>query len=1161
MAAPISHRHVELLTLLESLHSSSAAIPDVQALDEALESILSELTEKLNFEFAAISLVDEYRDCIETVRGRNISPGWIMRARHGLNERDIQTHVVNTGEMTDVICGWHDLLDKEIYERFEHWRLARAWAPIISADHRVVGTIEAGCNKERKDEVFTEAAIERIKQLGSEMGEEIATKRPHILLQGIAKDAIRLIGADSAALHVYRRSPTGSLEGGGDENRELILAAGAGKATPNFVQSYAPRKRGRGTKAMRTGMPDKVNPSQFKAAYPKLYEMGVRALAVIPLKLGRDAEGILGIHSWRSEKQFTSRELNLAEMFARHMEGVIQNYLLLTRATEAGSRAWALSGLQTLMQSLTSPFSLPDVLQKIGRNALLTLDADNVAVYQYHADRNHFHVPPVLDGQFLDAASMKTELSPDDTPFQFVKRGQSQFIADVHKHKEPDLAGARADDQPRFIQRERVQSCAVLILRSAEAGEIVGLLFVNFRQSHNFTGEEKKAMYALATSAALAIRNARLHKDDLKSQLEAMHEVHAAIAEKGPDLTQVLERLLQLMLKLTGAKYGVCMRYDEHSQLLEPIARWPPREDYPIEPQALGEGIVGLAAKSKKSILVEDVDDQNKSMFIETVGDFFPAKIYKKVNLDARCEIAVPLLDEGRLLGVLNVEHPAPRALTQDERVLLQTLAVPAIIAFHTVYLYKRLERRIRHAKALNLVAARVQEKPYELDTILRLFLTGITAGDGLGFSRAMVFLADQDSVLRGRAAIGPLTEEQAKEVWESFEYGQASVTRDFDALLRQAAQFSDGINEGKLCEYSPLSSVIQRLSLPIDSGEGALAESMIKAETVTVKYGQIDPFRGKIWRLAKLDNVLYPFASVPLVGKHMPQIGALVVDNRFLWKERKIDPEDIEGLEAFARQLALSIENVYLRQKLTEEQKLESWREATASIAHSMGTLLFEVQGDVKDVATRLCTCHENVWRDVEPMFHELYHGITMAERVLWDFRTFAAPTRLDLERVDFRQIVKDVFEGVMSDCHVEMSLPKAVLPVFADSFKLSNAIREIRQNAQEAMAAVCDKPRVITVTAYATRATATSQAYAQLEITDCGPGFTDKVKLRLFQPYFTTKLKGTGLGLATASKVISAHGGMVEANNSPDGGARFVVRIPILGKSRNVAQGASNA
>jgi hypothetical protein len=93
----LSRRQAELRLVLDSLRSSSAAMPDVQALDEVLESVLSELLEKLNFEFAAISLVDEYRNCIETVRGRNISPGWVKRAKHDLNVTDIQTYIVKTG--------------------------------------------------------------------------------------------------------------------------------------------------------------------------------------------------------------------------------------------------------------------------------------------------------------------------------------------------------------------------------------------------------------------------------------------------------------------------------------------------------------------------------------------------------------------------------------------------------------------------------------------------------------------------------------------------------------------------------------------------------------------------------------------------------------------------------------------------------------------------------------------------------------------------------------------------------------------------------------------------------------------------------------------------------------------------------------------------------
>ena len=104
--------------------------------------------------------MDEYRNCIETVRGRNISLGWVERAKHQLDEPDIQTYVVDTRE-TKVIVGWDDLLDKKIYERYEHWRLARVWAPIISIDNKVIGTIEAGCDKDRKEQELTDAAIER----------------------------------------------------------------------------------------------------------------------------------------------------------------------------------------------------------------------------------------------------------------------------------------------------------------------------------------------------------------------------------------------------------------------------------------------------------------------------------------------------------------------------------------------------------------------------------------------------------------------------------------------------------------------------------------------------------------------------------------------------------------------------------------------------------------------------------------------------------------------------------------------------------------------------------------------------------------------------------------------------------------------------------------
>jgi len=1143
----LSRRQAELLTLLDALHSSAAAVPNVQELDQVLESILSELTEQLKFEYATISLVDEYRDCIETVRGRNVSPGWIIRAKHQLNASDIQTHIVKTGE-TRVFVGWDDLLDRDIYERFEHWRLARVWAPIVTSDHTVVGTIEAGCNKDRADDVLSDSAIDRITRLGCSLGDKIARTRPHILLQGIARDAIKLIGADSASVHVYRRRVTDSSVEEDIDWGELIVAAGAGKATPEFVRSYQPRARGRGRLAVETGTPIWLDDlRQFQSNYPDLYERGVRAVAYIPLKLGSDIQGVLGIYFWRGGKKFTSRELNLAEMFAREMEGVIQNYLLLRRATETGSRAWALSGLQALMQSLTSPFNLSDVLQKIARNALLTLDADNVTVYQFLPENGSFYLPPVTDGQFMAPLSTSFDYSRDKTLLEFVRLGASQFIVDVRKHQTPDLANSFQNGQPRFVDREQVKSCAVLILRSSEVGEVVGLLFVNFRHLHHFSSEEKRAMDALATSAALAIRNARLHRGDLNRQLGAIHEVLGAIAEKGPDLAQVLERLLQQTVSMTGAKYGVCRRWNEQTEVLEPLARWPVREDYPIRSQTIDEGIIGLAAKSRKSILVEDVLDHSKSIFVETIGEVWPAEIYKSVNPDTRSEIAVPILDEDRLLGVLNIEHPEVGGLTQDDGVLLQTLSVPAIIAFHTVDLYKRLERRIRPLRALNLIAARVQEKPSEFDAIVRLFLTGITAGAGLGFSRAMLFLADQDDVLHGEFAVGAITQQQAEDVWDRFGQKGVSSSDDLDSLLQEAEELSEETMEGRVDEESPLSRAIRHMSFPIDHTAGAAAECLILGKTVTIGYNQPDPFREVLGQLTQPNEVPHVFAAVPLVGKHTRPIGVLIVDNRFLWRERAIEAEDIAGVEAAAHLLALSIENVRLQDSLAEEKRIENWKEVTGFIAHNLGTVLFEVKGDVRNLRGHIPAL-PNITAEEElgALFNELNSGISRAERVLFEFRSFANPAPLELEQLDLRQILREVFEPVHPDCSIEMSL-SSPLPAAVDASKLGNALREIRKNALEAMADITDRPKRIRIKVRVDEDPIVKK-YLQIEITDNGPGIPNRVMGNIFKPGVTTKVGGTGLGLPIVKSVIDGHGGTIKADNSPDGGARFTVRIPVF-------------
>jgi GAF domain-containing protein len=1132
----LSRQQAELRSLLDSLHAVSArAIPKALGLDGVLEHILSELTGPLKFDFATASLVDEYRNCIETVRGRNVPPGWVSRAKHALGSNDIQAKIVRSGKM-EIIAGWSDSLDREIFDRFDHWRYARIFTPIFSTDGRVVGTLEAGCLKERHPEVFTPATQERLNELGRIHGEEIARARSHAVLEMIAGRAIELIGADSASLHVYRRGIPSAATNVANDWGELILAAGAGKATHEFVRAYQPRNGGRGQAAIQEGSPEVVNdPQRVARDYPEQFALGVRAFAHIPLVLEPDAKAVLTIHFWQRDKKLTQRDLNLAAMFAREMEVVIQNHLLFKNVTEVGGLAWAFSGLKSLMQSLTSPFHLPDVLKQVARNALLILDASNVSLYQYHADTELFDVPPVTDGDFLAHDSMREELSPDDALFTLIVQGTSQFVDDVSAH--PILSSPSKSGKPRFIESEKIKSGAVLILKPEEGKESVGLLFVNFREAHRFSIAEKRVMDALATSAGLAIRTARLHT----KQLEALHAVLRAIASKGPELKAVMERLLEKALELTGAQHGVYMSYNRHKQRLDTIARWPNNSARAFEPQKIGEGVIGLAAQTKKSILLEDVNDDQRAILVDGVGEVVPSQFYRRVNPETQSEIAVPLVEDGEhaghevLLGILNVEHVERGGLNKDHLALMERLAVPAIIAHHTVDLYKRRQRRIDHLHCLNLIAARVQEKPYELDTIIHFFLTGITAGEGLGFSRCMLFLAEDDDKLRGNAALGAVTREEAERIWDSL--GKDVPLED---LLRRAEQFSDDVRGG-LADYPPLSRLVRRISLNINDNMGAICECVHRAQRVTRVYRQPDEFRRMLGASTESDDLEHAFACVPLIGRQAKSIGVMVVDKKFITPESEIDDEELGGLEAFSRLLAVTIENTRLRERMAEVQ--------AAGLIHTVEKRV----GLVRNSIPKLRNCLESVDNsgvaaDMGVIVTRLEEDLQIATQVFKQFRMFTTPQVLDRKMHDLRTIAEELCTRIPSVCGHECSTHPEPLTIWADKNVLFNAFMEILTNADEAMTQN-NGNRLIAIRTAMDQSEAESQLYALLEVDDNGPGIPSSIRETLFEPFVTAgKSGGTGLGLANARKIIEAHGGEIYCGESILGGAQFVVQLPLM-------------
>ena len=119
-----------------------------------------------------------------------------------------------------------------------------------------------------------------------------------------------------------------------------------------------------------------------------------------------------------------------------------------------------------------------------------------------------------------------------------------------------------------------------------------------------------------------------------------------------------------------------------------------------------------------------------------------------------------------------------------------------------------------------------------------------------------------------------------------------------------------------------------------------------------------------------------------------------------------------------------------------------------------------------------------------------------------------------------------------------VRMELVPGLPPVLGDGAQLRQVIHNLLQNAQDALVGT-EEPRLVVASSYTDRA-------VQLTFTDNGCGFPEGLIQRAFEPYVTTKPRGTGLGLVIVKKIVEEHGGAVTIANVTPRGARVTVRLP---------------
>jgi nitrogen fixation/metabolism regulation signal transduction histidine kinase len=176
------------------------------------------------------------------------------------------------------------------------------------------------------------------------------------------------------------------------------------------------------------------------------------------------------------------------------------------------------------------------------------------------------------------------------------------------------------------------------------------------------------------------------------------------------------------------------------------------------------------------------------------------------------------------------------------------------------------------------------------------------------------------------------------------------------------------------------------------------------------------------------------------------------------------------------------------------------------------------------------------------------IVNQVEALKKMVNEFSEYARAPELEFHLLDLNALVREVLalyeasstvlSGVPQQ-HLDLDLASYLPAVRGDSARLRQVIHNLLQNAQDTLAGVLDP--VIMV-----RTEIVSEG-VQFSVSDNGGGFPEQVKARVFEPYVTTKTKGTGLGLPIVKKIVEEHSGTIKIENIRPCGARISIILPV--------------
>jgi signal transduction histidine kinase/putative methionine-R-sulfoxide reductase with GAF domain len=464
--------------------------------------------------------------------------------------------------------------------------------------------------------------------------------------------------------------------------------------------------------------------------------------------------------------------------------------------------------------------------------------------------------------------------------------------------------------------------------------------------------------------------------------------------------------------------------------------------------------------------------------------------LYKEKELarkeDLVSMLSVPMCIRDKVIGVINCYTSYPHTFAKSEEEILTTVANQAAICIENSGLMETLD----------------------IDEILRLVLEGVTKN--IGFDRARLYLVNEKrNVIECKMAVGIDNER------------------------------------------------IKGIALPLDPEDSVVARSIFERQPFVISDAQQDP---RINPVLKEKFDLHSLMVIPLLIKEKA-LGAIAAD--FVDPCKNVTQEAFESVKAFAQQAGLAIHNAFMYQELktfsrqmeekiqkttadlrkTEAQLIRS--EKLAALGQLAAGIAHEIRNPLTSINILIHSMTENLpsedsrkedLRVIEEEIHRM-------NEILDQFLQFAKPATPLLEKADVSSIFEETLQLLRPQIEKQLIIVEKEfhpLPILLmDREQMKQVFLNLLLNAIQAM------PRGGHLILRGRHSE--DGQWILISIQDSGIGIPNEDLNKLFDPFFSTKEGGIGLGLSIAHRIIDQHHGKIEVESTFRKGTLFTIWLPI--------------